>query len=429
VNERRAYCGLLDDFAVRQRDGRPITTVSELNDHLALAMIAGDPLVVNDGYLLNNPALQRAIIEPESSPFCALVEAGFVKILSRNDGAVEHLANLMADQGIASAQRLVADPRYVGKYQPALARWSAHLNSGFFDWFRSWPAHRTDAVYRKLASESLDLLADQAVADLEGLELFRGELGDGIGSRTAWEDTAEMLVRDEKLASGAHRQLMATANEVYQYTWGCVLADKNNPMSVQTRLPQLLSGLDRRAGDQAVEARDPVSLFAPDIRVARKGIDRQWDRLVQSVNTASVANKAKREFLTKLAMYNAGGDVNEKQIKEAAREYSEVLAQSFGHDKRVQVGLDLSFAAVAIGTSVAALTGPVGLAIGVGVTAGGVMASHVTPVHNLFNRLGQTRPTKWIRDVRRVEHTATSTFELDLAAATSVLEGIPRFAA
>jgi hypothetical protein len=146
------------------------------------------------------------------------------------------------------------------------------------------------------------------------------------------------------------------------------------------------------------------------------------------VNTASVANKAKREFLTKLDTYNAGGDVNEKQMKEAAREYSEVLAQSFGDDKRVQAGLDLSFAVAAIGTTVAALTGPVGLAIGVGVTAGGVVASHVTPVHNLFNRLGQTRPTKWIQSVRRAERTATSTFELDLAAATSVLEGIPRFA-
>jgi hypothetical protein len=334
----------------------------------------------------------------------------------------------MAGQGIASAERLVADPGYVGKYQPELAQWSEHLNSGFFDWFRPWPAHRTDAVYRKLALESLDRLADQDVVDPEGLKLFREELGDRVGSRTAWEETAETLVGDEKLASCAYQQLMAAANEVYQYTWGCVLADEQNPMSVQTRLPQLLSDLDRRVGDQAVETRDPVSLFVPDIRVARKGIDNQWDRLVQSVNTASVANKAKREFLTKLAKYNRGGDVNEKQMKEAAREYSEVLAHAFGHDKRVQVGLDLSFAAAAIGTSVAALTGPVGLAIGVGVAAGGVVASHVTPVHNLFNRLGQTRPTKWIRNVRRVDHTATSTFELDLKAAASVLEGIPRFA-
>jgi hypothetical protein len=111
-----------------------------------------------------------------------------------------------------------------------------------------------------------------------------------------------------------------------------------------------------------------------------------------------------------------------------ASTYSMVLARAFGHDKRVQIGLDLSFAAVAIGTTAAALAGPVGLAIGVGVTAGGLVASHVPPVHNLFNRLGQTRPTQWIRDVRSVGGSATSTFELDLAAATSVLDGIPRFA-
>ncbi len=437
MNERRAYCGLLDDFAVRQQDGHPITTVSELNDHLALAVIAGDPLVVNDGYLLNNPALRRAIMQPEASPFCALVEAGFVKILSRNEGAIEHLAETMANQNIASAQELVEAPSYVDEYQPVLAGWSTHLNSGFFDWSRGWPAQRSDVVYRKLASDALDQLTERAQAlrtrgegtpvDAKALALFQEKLGDGMGSRTAWEETARALARGEELTAEAYGELMGAANEVYQYTWGCLLADKSNPMSVQTRLPQLLGDkLDSDTDDQAVEARRPVSLFAPDIRVARKGIGHQWDLLVQSVNTASVASKAKREYLTKLAAYYAGGDVNDKEMKDAAREYSQVLARAFGHDKRVQTGLDLSFGAMAIGTSVA-LTGPVGLAIGVGVTAAGFAASHVTPAHNLFNRLGQTRPAHWVREVGRANRAATSTFKLNLVAATSVLEGVPNF--
>ena len=96
-------------------------------------MIAGDPPVVNDGYLLNNPALRRAIIQPETSPFCALVEAGFVKILSRNEGAIERLAETMANQNIVSAQQLLEDASYVERYQPALAKWSTHLNSGYFN--------------------------------------------------------------------------------------------------------------------------------------------------------------------------------------------------------------------------------------------------------------------------------------------------------
>jgi hypothetical protein len=432
VNERRAYCGLLDDFAVRQQDGRPITTVSGLNDHLALAVIAGDPLVVNDGYLLNNPALRRAILQPEVSPFRALVEAGFVKILSRNEGAIESLAETMANQNIVSAQQLVEEPGYVNEYQPALARWSTYLNSGYFDWSRQWPSRRSDGVYRKLASESLDRLAGgalvhDAVVDSEGVRQFRCELGESVGSRTAWEETARALVGRDKLTLEAYKQLMATANEVYQYTWGCLLADKYNPMSVQTRLPQLLSEkLDRGTTDQAVEARGPVSLFAPDIKIARKGIGHQWDLLVQSVNTSSAASKGKRDYLATLARYYRREDVSDKEMEVAAHDYSQVLARAFGHEKRVQTGLDLTFAAMAIGTSVA-LTGPLGLAIGIGVTAGGLATSHVTPVHNLINRLGQARSGNWVREVGRIDRSATSTFELDLGAASSILEGVPIF--
>jgi len=127
MNERRAYCGLLDDFAIRHRDGHPIETVDQLNEHLIFTMVAGDPLVINDGHLLLNPAVCEAIMRPEDSPFRRLVECRFVRILSRNGGAIERLAEEMANQNITSAEQLLEDHRYREEYRPALAEWSEEL--------------------------------------------------------------------------------------------------------------------------------------------------------------------------------------------------------------------------------------------------------------------------------------------------------------
>jgi hypothetical protein len=89
MNERRAYCGLLDDFAIRHRDGHPIAKLEDLSNHLVFSVIAGDPLIVNDGYLLQSSAVRDAIMYPDRSPFRRLVECGFVRIMSRNGGAIE----------------------------------------------------------------------------------------------------------------------------------------------------------------------------------------------------------------------------------------------------------------------------------------------------------------------------------------------------
>jgi len=430
MNERRAYCGLLDDFAIRHRDGHPIETLDQLNEHLVFTMIAGDPLVINDGYLLQNPAVREAIMCPEASPLRQLVECRFVLIISRNGGAIERLAEKMANQNITSAEQLLEDRRYREEYQPALAEWSAELNSGFFDWFRAWPEHRTDHVYGKMGSTVIDGLLDRSAELRPEIEVFVETLGDAVCSRTAWEDTARSLREQDLLSPVVFEQLMEGANEAYQYAWGCALADAQNPTSVQTRVPRFLSELDLTEAEPTADARSPVTVFAPNLKPALKGVAGRWDELARAATTASEANSAKRQYLTALSKYFAGDEsVTHKQMKDLAREYSQILARTFGHKraKKVRTGVDVTFAALSIAGSIAT-AGSVGVAIGVGITAGELAAAHVPPAQRLIARLGQTQRRKWIREVPADEAARmTSAFALKPSAAQGVLDGVPLY--
>ncbi len=434
MNERRAYCGLLDDFAIRHSDGFSIKKLRDLNEHLIFSVIAGDPLTINDGYVLMNPAVRDAVTQPDRSPFRELVQCGFVRILSRNGGDLPGLAQRMADDGITSAKRLLTNPQYRQDYAPALAAWSGHLNSGGFGWFQGWPAHRTDVVYGRLASRILDSLISLGLDERDQLSGFQDELGDRVSSRTAWENTADSLVGTRQLSGRARTVLMKGANEAYQYAWGCALADPASPVSVQTRATQFLGELDLPTGEAATRGRSDIRLFVPNVKVATKGIGTQWNLLAQVAGSAHPAAQAKRNFRATLIAYYTGQGVSKRQMERAARDYSATLAAVFGRDDRTQAGVDLIFTASSIGVSTAAfagaalLLGPVGLAIGVGLAAAGFSTAHVKPVHNLISRLGRTKPHKWIEEGGAVDpQRSVSSFELDPTKVATILDGVPKY--
>jgi hypothetical protein len=119
--------------------------------------------------------------------------------------------------------------------------------------------------------------------------------------------------------------------------------------------------------------------------------------------------------------------VTNEQMKELAHAYSQTLARTFGHKGKVQAGVDITFAALSIAGSIA-VTGPVGIVIGVGIAATGFGASHAPPAQRLIARLGQTQPRKWIRELPADEAAqVTSAFALRPSAVQDVLKGVPLF--
>jgi hypothetical protein len=120
------YFGLLDDFAMRHHDAA-VTSMRALNEHLLAAVLFEGPLLINDGYLFNHVVLQEAVIKPDASPLRALVESGYVQILTRNGRGLGMLAERMAQGGITSAQHLLTTELYREQLKPALSTWGERL--------------------------------------------------------------------------------------------------------------------------------------------------------------------------------------------------------------------------------------------------------------------------------------------------------------
>ena len=110
MNIKRAYCGLLDDFAARNKDPLAIGTLAELNNHLISSVIVGDPLLINDGYLVMNPRDPRGDREPEEESVPGAGPKRIHQVVTRNGGDLPGLAQLMADQNIESARKLMERP-------------------------------------------------------------------------------------------------------------------------------------------------------------------------------------------------------------------------------------------------------------------------------------------------------------------------------
>ncbi|WP_345761291.1 hypothetical protein [Diaminobutyricibacter sp. McL0608] len=427
MNTKRAYCGLLDDFAARNNDPLAIGTLAKLNNHLISSVIIGDPLLINDGYLVMNPALRAAIVNPKKSPFQELVRSGFIRIVSRNGGDLPGLPKLMADQNIESALKLISDPAYEREIAPALEKWSASLNSGQSDWARPWPAHRTDAVFGKLGRRILDALIQRNGPDRDQVVRFSDALGDRVGSRNAWEKVAADLVRAQNLSSRTRAELMAAANESYQYAWGCGLLDKQNPVSVQTRTTRFLYDLDLPGEQVAAESRDHVRVFVPNQKVVAKKIRKHWEGLGHVAGPTSSTAEIKQKFRASVAAYYAGEPGAEKEVKRLSREYSAALADVFSTGEFARAGFDVVFAAVALGVPLL-VAGPPGIAIAAGIAVAGIAANHTKPTSTLISRLGQTKRHKWIDNLRASDAKNTSSsFELNPTSAAEVMESIPLF--
>lgn len=435
VNARYAYCGLVDDFAIRNKDGLTIQTLDELNDHLIRAVLMGDRIIINDGHVLLNPAIQQAILRPDESPFRSLFKSEFIMIASRNGGDLPGLCAYMAEDKITTAQTLLASSFYTEQYEGALQNWSKHLNSLDANWSRSWPAHKTDFIYGKLSSRVLEELIEANNED-EELTRFKEALGNSVTSRTAWENTADSLHNQGQLSQEKKASLMAAANEAYQYAWGCNLNDKNHPTSVQTRASRFLDDLNRPVGNAPIESRpDEVRVFVPNVEVAGKGIRTDWKRLAEVASRSSPAAEAKSKFREDLDKYYSGTGITDKEMKASAKAYSKSLAAMFGQEEKAKTAVDLAFAAVGVGAAIGAFTaflpaGLAGLAIAGGIAVAGGGLPHTKPGRNLVSRLGQTKPSKWISEVQKDgldPRVCISSFELDPEKAAECVKDAPLY--
>lgn len=431
------YNGLVDDFAERHDDAC-IRTLGDFNNHLIATVLTGHPLLINDGHIIMHPAIREAVLNPKSSPLQKLVAAGYVKILTRNGGDLETLADRMADQGITTAQNLGGD--YTKQYLPALHMWMDRLREGDpRDFLRPWPEINTTPVFHKVAAAAYQsirtaLSAAKLREDLEALRRFIDMYESGDQKRrTDWENAAVLLQREKKISERLFRELMHAGNEAYQYAWGCALADKSSLVRVETRAPKHTSldvTVDAEAEPVSVQ-RKQVELYAPNFKVAGRKIGDNWSKLAEVATTGSETYYAKVAFQRCIDDYYRGDEsaVDEVVVKAAAKKYSKALAEHFVNAERGRWIYGYSTAiggtAVLIPTMVAAPL--VGLLAGLAVSVALAFGDQVGVPEGMMKIVDGSKG-KWITGTDLgTRPTMVSNFQIDQHAADGYRHGIRAF--
>ena len=433
------YNGLVDDFAQRHGDAC-IQTLKDFNNHLIAAVLTGHPLLINDGHIIMHPAIREAVLNPKSSPLRELAAAGYVKILTRNGGDLETLADRMADQGITTAQQLGGQDYYTKQYQPALRSWMDHLRKGDpRDFLRPWPDINTTPVFHKIAAAAYrsirtELSAAKLREDLEALRRFIDMFESGEQKRrTDWENVAVVLQRAEKLSERLFRELMHAGNEAYQYAWGCALADKSSLVRVETRAPKHTSldvAVDAQAEPVSVQ-REQVELYTPNFRVAARKIGENWSKLAEVARTGSETYYAKVAFQRCIDDYYRGNEpaVDEAMVKATAKKYSKALAEHFVNAERGRwiYGYSTAIGGAAVLIPTMAAVPLVGLLAGLAISVAAAFGDQVG-VPEAMMKIVDSSKGKWItRSDLGTRPTMVSNFQIDQKAADRYRRGISAF--
>jgi len=433
------YSGLVDDFA-QKYDDACIQTLEDFNNHLIAAVLTGHPLLINDGHIIMHPAIRKAVLNPKSSPLQELAAAGYVKILTRNGGDLETLADRMADQGITSAQQLGGQDYYTKQYLPALRAWMDRLREGDpRDFLRAWPEISTTPVFHKVAAAAYrsirsSLSAAKLREDLEALRRFIDiyESGDQK-RRTDWENAAVLLRRGEKLSERLFRELMHAGNEAYQYAWGCALADKSSLVRVETRAPKHTSldvAVDAEAEPVSVH-REQVELYTPNFKVAGRKIGENWSKLADIARTGSEMYYAKIAFQRCIDDYYRGDEsaTDEAATKAAAKRYSKALAEHFVNAERGRwiYGYSTAIGGTAALIPTMAAAPFVGLLAGLAISIVAAFGDHVG-VPEAMMKIVDGSKGKWITSGDLgTRPTMVSNFQIDQQAADRYRRGISTF--
>lgn len=416
------YCGLLDDFALRQHDAA-IESLQDLNEQLIAAVLFGDRLLVNDGYVVAHRAIHTAVLEPQRSPLTRLVETGYVKILTRNGGQLEVVADVMASGKITSAKKRLEQSWYKEAYRPALQKWSAQLNSPAFDAFVGWPKIRTDDVFRSVAGTAYtSLRAAEPTWDVP-LELFHRQLKDTESRRTEWEDVADDLRASNQIDPLVHRALMLTANEAYQYAWGCALGATDSTIRVLTRMPRHLPEFDLPLGQLTGATRQPVQVLVPDLVFASQAIKNRWELLAEVGTPGNRLNILKHRFLACLAQFHVSDSVTQNELQDAADAYGEALSNQFGNPRTIQVAFGLTFLTVGTIAGLIAASPVVVLGIGLAGVAGEALGGP-----QAFWKLAAPDPRGWTKNLMQApSYATTSSFQLERSQIDKHTEGASPF--
>ena len=387
------YVGLLDDVA--ERYPWKFNLSKQFLEHLfVVELLHGKPLLLNDGYLVQNTYLRESILRREGL-FWELLQAGFVSVMHRGHSLAE-MPEKMA-KNVDSMRALVSD-HVTGiewkTFRPHLEQLDTDLRVR--GQYVKWPRFHSGAGFEFLAdrllgrgasSRSLGIgqtvsntaLSDFLKAYLEALRHNNHE-----APRTLWENLAIQFSQNPKYTSNGRTFIVAMmnlANEMYHYNMGLMLsAEGERRISVQTQTSPAFDDLLFPPGLEVL-AQDITN--APRLYVPRSIISASPRVLVKILERGSPSNLARSNWLALRTLWEESAPENrvkvEYELRLAAQAYTSALVDLLGEhvqyrepEKIIDYALGeagLSAIGSAIGSAFGAYNeGAIGLAVGYGIS-------------------------------------------------------------
>lgn len=187
------YVGAFDDEI--QRYNRTNLDLTIINEILSQAALYGGRLLIADGYLMLYPAGRLALVDRTASPLLDLIDAGYIRLYSRNEGRLAEMPLEM--DHIDTYRNLVGSPEWVD-LKRNLESLQTHLKEK--DAFENWPQVNVGPGFQRLVNLAFEGLDRQSFeghltpVQADGiLDEFNSVLKSDpkLGARQVWRQTYE----------------------------------------------------------------------------------------------------------------------------------------------------------------------------------------------------------------------------------------------
>lgn len=345
-----SYLGTLDDV-VNRYPWRFKMDEARMNQSLVLQLVTGRPVLLNDGYIVNNEVLRRQLRNKDSL-FWHLIHEGFIYIYSRGAGkyGIHEMPERMAH--IGSFSDLIKG-RVPGVDWPKLREdlEDLHARVERKAGYVAWAPYDTASGYEAFAKRLLESTARSAgLGNLTNTQVFRdflnrfidGQEASGRGPRDRWETLAKSYANEPDYTSQPKQlvnAMMRLANEIYHYNVGVGLsATLPVPISIET---QASSAFDDLLVEENVLVEDPQGLRdLPRLRISNSVSKVPPAELMKILRPGKLSDariawlRASEELAKVAASHYSGYSAREHGVRQSLKSlgdaYIAELKQAFG---------------------------------------------------------------------------------------------------
>ena len=338
------YAGALDD-KVQQFPWRYRPDIETLNAQLIGQALFGNPLLLNDGYFVANPAIHRSLVDGPESIIGALAQEGFIKIYIRdqNFDLMKGIADA-AQSGVADHRDTLSEDAWTERVRPYLEdliprmQWASE----------SWPTPMTanvGKIFYELMESRIDKgdalqLSIGPAAVYEAFRIFddRIDKANFGAARTIWEQQAipaYLKANADADPSRTSSELMMLGNEAYHFAHAIAAERKfgSRQVGVQTALSMAFADLIEQEplpeDDQDRRQRTSRYLYSmpKKIRVSGSG-------LRHLMYPRAGIGRMKKEYIDGLNRYLAGM-LADDEMQRLYAAYRDELADHLSRYERV----------------------------------------------------------------------------------------------